>query len=240
MLFETRTVRVNNLSVQIVHLRYCTKTITHHLLTDVCKKLPRTLPVVRIRPHFDSRTHFGSQVEFCGLCSSLTCTPSAPARLSGYDRAFLPRIVHIFVLERWYAAVASRTKLRSKGRGVTNTGIPFISSPFRPAIWLVGLLFAGDRQTISYLVISSTDNILPSKASTRGRNIAGTYWQYPLYRTPKCLKWKKAESAHCVKNPKYCECSQYEQYRTLKYCPCYYCTRSTPSTFHRIYVLLHS
>ena len=26
------------------------------------------------------RTHFGSQVEFCGLCSSLTCTPSALVR----------------------------------------------------------------------------------------------------------------------------------------------------------------
>ena len=26
------------------------------------------------------RTHFRSQVEFCGLCSSLTCTPSAPVR----------------------------------------------------------------------------------------------------------------------------------------------------------------
>ena len=32
----------------------------------------------------------------------------------------------------------------------------------------------------------------------------------------------------------------YEQYWTLKYCRCYYCTRSTSSTFNQIYVLLHS
>ena len=56
------------------------------------------------------RTHFRSQVEFCGLCSSITFGSSP--RLSGYDRALHPRIVDIFVVEHCYAAVAWRSKLR--------------------------------------------------------------------------------------------------------------------------------
>ena len=51
--------------------------------------------------------HFRSQVEFCGLCSSLTFGSSP--RLSGYDRALRPRIVYIVVLEHCYAAVGGRT-----------------------------------------------------------------------------------------------------------------------------------
>ena len=41
--------------------------------------------VDRIKKHLTvvlGRTHFRSQVEFCGLCSSLTCTPSALVRAS--------------------------------------------------------------------------------------------------------------------------------------------------------------
>ena len=37
--------------------------------------------------------------------------------LTGYDRAVLPRIVAIFVLETCYAAVAARSKRRSKRKG---------------------------------------------------------------------------------------------------------------------------
>ena len=52
-----------------------------------------------------SRTHVRSQVEFCGLCSSLTFGSSP--RLSGYDRPLHPRIVDIFVLEHCYASVVA-------------------------------------------------------------------------------------------------------------------------------------
>ena len=51
------------------------------------------------------RTHFRSQVEFCGLCSSLTF--GSTPRLSSYDRSLHPRIVDIFVLEHCYADVAA-------------------------------------------------------------------------------------------------------------------------------------
>ena len=51
------------------------------------------------------RTHFRSQVEFCGLCSSLTFGSSP--RLLGYGGALHPRIVGIFVLEHCYAALAA-------------------------------------------------------------------------------------------------------------------------------------
>ena len=64
-------------------------------------ELNRILMVVLGRPHFRS------QLEFCGLCSSLTFDFSP--RLSGYGRALHPRIVDIFVLEHCYAAVAGRT-----------------------------------------------------------------------------------------------------------------------------------
>ena len=53
------------------------------------------------------RTHFRSQVEFCGLCSSITFGSSP--RLSGYDRALHPRIVDIFVLEHCYDTAAGRS-----------------------------------------------------------------------------------------------------------------------------------
>ena len=75
-----------------------------------------------------SRTHFRSQVELYGLCSSLTFGSSP--RLSGYDRALHPRMVDIFVLDHCHAAVAARTERRSKRkRGVTN--IPFTLCPYR-------------------------------------------------------------------------------------------------------------
>ena len=52
------------------------------------------------------RPHFRSQVEFCGLCSSLTFGSSP--KLSGYDRPLHHRIVDIFVGEHCYATVAGR------------------------------------------------------------------------------------------------------------------------------------
>ena len=36
--------------------------------------------IVRIKPHFDCRTHLRSQLQICGPCWSFTGTPSAPAR----------------------------------------------------------------------------------------------------------------------------------------------------------------
>ena len=62
-------------------------------------ELNRILIVVLGRPHFRS------QVEFCGLCSSLTFGSSP--RLLGYGGALHPRIVGIFVLEHCYAALAA-------------------------------------------------------------------------------------------------------------------------------------
>ena len=53
------------------------------------------------------RPHFRAQVEFCGLCSSLAFGSSP--RLWGYHRALHPRVVGIFVLEHYCAAVSCRT-----------------------------------------------------------------------------------------------------------------------------------
>ena len=73
-------------------------------------ELNRILIVVLGRPHFRS------QVEFCGLCSSLTFGSSP--RLSGYDGALHPRIVDIFVLEHCCAVVAAvEPSVVQRGRG---------------------------------------------------------------------------------------------------------------------------
>ena len=50
---------------EVLYFPFCTKIITHHqpaFLSDVCEQLPSTLPVVRIRPHFDCRTHFSPRL----------------------------------------------------------------------------------------------------------------------------------------------------------------------------------
>ena len=41
-MYETRTVRAKYVPVWILYFLYCMKVITHHLLLDVCKRLPRT------------------------------------------------------------------------------------------------------------------------------------------------------------------------------------------------------
>ena len=76
------------------------------------------------------RTHVRSQVEFRGLCSSLTFG-SSPT-ISGYDGALNPRIVDIFVLEQCYhicCCCCCRTERRSKRKGRL-TNISFTVCPY--------------------------------------------------------------------------------------------------------------
>ena len=136
-------------------------------------------------------------------------------RLTGYDRALLPRIVDIFVLEHCYAAVAARKERRSKRKGDHKYAFSLCLHPsHRKSGWFV---IAGDRLTSRYIVISSIDNIfivrvkpvvkaeiLPVNTgiirNTEPPRIAST-GEYPKYRTQKCLKLTKAESTQCVKTP---------------------------------------
>ena len=82
-------------------------------------------------------------------------------RITGYDRALLPRIVDSFVLERCDAAVATRTERRSKRKG--GHKYTFSSRPHRPHRQSGWFGIAGDQLTISYFVISNSDNIVPVK-----------------------------------------------------------------------------
>ena len=85
--------------------------------------------------------------------------------LTGYDRASLSRIADIFVLEHCYAAVAARTQRRPKRTGVTK--YTFSLCPHRSHRKSGCFVTAGDRLTISYLVVSNTDNIDPVKPALR-------------------------------------------------------------------------
>ena len=66
-------------------------------------------------------------------------TVGSGPRLTGYDRALLPSIVDIFVLEHCYAAVATKSERRSKRRGVTS--IPPLHVLTVPTINMGGWIF---------------------------------------------------------------------------------------------------
>ena len=73
------------------------------------------------RIYFNCRTLFRPQFEFCGLSSTLTWhTFGSSLRLTGHDRAILPRIVDIFVLEHLYAVVTARAERHSERRRVSD------------------------------------------------------------------------------------------------------------------------
>ena len=80
-------------------------------------------------------------------------------RLTGYDRALHLRIINIFVLEHCYAAAAARSECRSKRNGgheYTFSLCPHHSQ--RKSGWFV---IAGEWLTMSYLIMSNADNIVP-------------------------------------------------------------------------------
>ena len=79
VMYETRPIRLNCISLQLLYHSCCARLIAHHLsdIQDV------TLCSDYCRLNFYCDTHFRPKVVFYGLCSSRTGTPSSPIRAHG-------------------------------------------------------------------------------------------------------------------------------------------------------------